>query len=140
MGPFICTHFHKILLLRRVVPAFLCLPSSALTFTKFDVDAGDARIFLHCLSPSSDVEAIDASFLLHSSSHLMLPNLFLLRLQVSFSEEQAKKFGEFVVSTRVRAARNISGFSLPPGVRVLLPSCRVKMLLAVLRLQEIRRA
>jgi len=32
-----------------------------------------------------------------------------------FSEEQATTFNEYVVSTRIRAARNISGFSLPSG-------------------------
>jgi len=35
--------------------------------------------------------------------------------KLKFSSAQAKKFDEYVVSTRVRAARNISGFSLPPG-------------------------
>ena len=32
-----------------------------------------------------------------------------------FTEEQKKTFSEYVVSTRIRAARNISGFSLPTG-------------------------
>eukprot|EP01050_Picozoa_sp_SAG11_P031053 SAG11_NODE_9464_length_909_cov_1.735802_2_plen_147_part_01 len=32
-----------------------------------------------------------------------------------FSEEQAAKFNQYVKSTRIRAARNISGFSLPAG-------------------------
>jgi len=32
-----------------------------------------------------------------------------------FTEEQQKLFAEYVKSTRVRAARNISGFSLPAG-------------------------
>lgn len=32
-----------------------------------------------------------------------------------FSEEQKKVFDEFVVSTRIRAARNISGYALPAG-------------------------
>jgi creatine kinase len=32
-----------------------------------------------------------------------------------FSEEQASKFQKYVVSTRVRAARNIAGYSLPAG-------------------------
>jgi len=32
-----------------------------------------------------------------------------------FSAEQEKTFDEYVVSTRIRAARNISGYSLPPG-------------------------
>eukprot|EP01050_Picozoa_sp_SAG11_P010476 SAG11_NODE_1049_length_6032_cov_13.966627_4_plen_359_part_00 len=32
-----------------------------------------------------------------------------------FSEEQAAKFSTYVKSTRIRAARNISGFSLPAG-------------------------
>jgi len=35
--------------------------------------------------------------------------------KLTFSEEQAAKFGQYVKSTRVRAARNISGFSLPAG-------------------------
>jgi len=34
---------------------------------------------------------------------------------LKFSKEQQKKFDQYVVSTRVRAARNISTFSLPPG-------------------------
>jgi len=32
-----------------------------------------------------------------------------------FTEAQREKFAQYVVSTRIRAARNISGFSLPPG-------------------------
>mmetsp|Transcript_24412 Transcript_24412/g.40728 ORF Transcript_24412/g.40728 Transcript_24412/m.40728 type:complete len:473 (+) Transcript_24412:122-1540(+) len=32
-----------------------------------------------------------------------------------FSEEQKETFNKYVVSTRIRAARNISGFSLPTG-------------------------
>jgi len=32
-----------------------------------------------------------------------------------FSDEQRAKFNHYVASTRVRAARNISGFELPPG-------------------------
>jgi len=32
-----------------------------------------------------------------------------------FTEEQAAKFGQYVKSTRVRAARNIAGYSLPAG-------------------------
>lgn len=35
-----------------------------------------------------------------------------------FTEEQKATFNEYVVSTRVRAARNISGFSLPAGTTV----------------------
>jgi creatine kinase len=35
--------------------------------------------------------------------------------KLNFSEEQAEKFNKYVVSTRVRAARNISGYSLPAG-------------------------
>ncbi|KAJ1469209.1 ATP:guanido phosphotransferase [Baffinella frigidus] len=38
--------------------------------------------------------------------------------QLQFSEEQAGKFAQYVTSTRVRAARNISGFSLPAGSSV----------------------
>jgi creatine kinase len=34
---------------------------------------------------------------------------------VGFSDEQSAKFDEYVVSTRIRAARNVSGFSLPAG-------------------------
>eukprot|EP01038_Epipyxis_sp_PR26KG_P014565 gene14565-19554_t len=33
-----------------------------------------------------------------------------------FSDEQREMFSKYVVSTRIRAARNISGFSLPSGV------------------------
>jgi len=32
-----------------------------------------------------------------------------------FSDEQKATFNEYVASTRIRAARNISGYSLPPG-------------------------
>ena len=32
-----------------------------------------------------------------------------------FTDEQAAKFGKYVKSTRIRAARNIAGFSLPAG-------------------------
>lgn len=32
-----------------------------------------------------------------------------------FTEEQKATFNEYVASTRIRAARNISGYSLPPG-------------------------
>ena len=32
-----------------------------------------------------------------------------------FSDEQRELFNKYVVSTRIRAARNVSGFSLPPG-------------------------
>mmetsp|Transcript_35614 Transcript_35614/g.36323 ORF Transcript_35614/g.36323 Transcript_35614/m.36323 type:complete len:446 (+) Transcript_35614:290-1627(+) len=32
-----------------------------------------------------------------------------------FSDEQRNEFNEYVLSTRIRAARNISGHSLPPG-------------------------
>ncbi len=35
-----------------------------------------------------------------------------------FTEEQKALFNEFVASTRIRAARNISGYSLPPGATV----------------------
>jgi len=35
--------------------------------------------------------------------------------KLKFSDEQKQLFEQFVVSTRIRAARNISGFSLPPG-------------------------
>jgi creatine kinase len=35
--------------------------------------------------------------------------------KLSFTAEQRATFGEYVVSTRIRAARNISGFSLPSG-------------------------
>jgi protein-arginine kinase len=35
--------------------------------------------------------------------------------KLTFTEEQAAKFGQYVKSTRVRAARNIAGFSLPAG-------------------------
>jgi len=35
--------------------------------------------------------------------------------KLSFTEEQSATFNEYVVSTRIRAARNISGFSLPTG-------------------------
>ena len=35
--------------------------------------------------------------------------------KLTFSAEQAAKFSEYVKSTRVRAARNISGLSLPAG-------------------------
>lgn len=35
--------------------------------------------------------------------------------KVVFTPEQAAIFNEYVVSTRIRAARNISGYSLPPG-------------------------
>lgn len=34
---------------------------------------------------------------------------------LQFSDEQAAKFDEYVVSTRIRAARNVRGFPLPPG-------------------------
>jgi len=34
---------------------------------------------------------------------------------LKFTPEQAEKFGKYVVSTRVRAARNICGFALPAG-------------------------
>ena len=32
-----------------------------------------------------------------------------------FSNAQKAQFDKYVESTRVRAARNVSGFSLPPG-------------------------
>jgi len=35
--------------------------------------------------------------------------------KLQFTAEQATKLDKYVVSTRIRAARNISGFSLPPG-------------------------
>mmetsp|Transcript_27876 Transcript_27876/g.28145 ORF Transcript_27876/g.28145 Transcript_27876/m.28145 type:complete len:448 (+) Transcript_27876:85-1428(+) len=35
-----------------------------------------------------------------------------------FTDEQKASFNEYVVSTRIRAARNISGFALPPGATV----------------------
>lgn len=35
--------------------------------------------------------------------------------KLAFNEEQAALFNEYVVSTRIRAARNLSGFSLPTG-------------------------
>lgn len=35
--------------------------------------------------------------------------------KLRFTDEQRSLFNEFVVSTRIRAARNISGFSLPAG-------------------------
>jgi len=35
-----------------------------------------------------------------------------------FSDEQKEKFNKYVSSTRIRAARNIKGFSLPPGATV----------------------
>ena len=35
--------------------------------------------------------------------------------KLAFSSSQKTKFEKYVVSTRVRAARNVSGFSLPPG-------------------------
>jgi creatine kinase len=35
--------------------------------------------------------------------------------KIVFSKEREKLFDKYVVSTRIRAARNISGFSLPPG-------------------------
>ena len=35
-----------------------------------------------------------------------------------FSDEQKATFNEYVASTRIRAARNISGFSLPTGASV----------------------
>jgi creatine kinase len=35
--------------------------------------------------------------------------------KVVFSDEQRATFNQYVASTRIRAARNISGFSLPPG-------------------------
>eukprot|EP01035_Chromulina_nebulosa_P007792 gene7792-10531_t len=35
--------------------------------------------------------------------------------KIEFSESQSQLFDKFVVSTRIRAVRNISGFSLPPG-------------------------
>ncbi|EKX34475.1 hypothetical protein GUITHDRAFT_155718 [Guillardia theta CCMP2712] len=35
--------------------------------------------------------------------------------KLAFTEEQQTLFAKYVKSTRVRAARNISGFSLPPG-------------------------
>lgn len=35
--------------------------------------------------------------------------------KLKFTDEQKEVFNQFVVSTRIRAARNISGFSLPPG-------------------------
>mmetsp|Transcript_10967 Transcript_10967/g.15138 ORF Transcript_10967/g.15138 Transcript_10967/m.15138 type:complete len:433 (+) Transcript_10967:96-1394(+) len=35
--------------------------------------------------------------------------------KIIFTEDQKLLFNEFVVSTRIRAARNISGYSLPPG-------------------------
>ena len=34
---------------------------------------------------------------------------------LKFTEEQVKLFNEYVVSTRIRAARNVSGYSLPAG-------------------------
>lgn len=35
--------------------------------------------------------------------------------KLAFTDEQKALFNEFVVSTRIRAARNVSGFSLPAG-------------------------
>jgi len=35
--------------------------------------------------------------------------------KLKFSQEQSDQLNKYVVSTRIRAARNISGFSLPPG-------------------------
>lgn len=35
--------------------------------------------------------------------------------KLSFTEEQAAAFNQYVKSTRIRGARNISGFSLPAG-------------------------
>lgn len=35
--------------------------------------------------------------------------------KIEFSEKQSQLFDKFVLSTRIRAVRNISGFSLPPG-------------------------
>lgn len=38
--------------------------------------------------------------------------------KVVFTDEQRAVFNEYVVSTRIRAARNVSGFSLPTGATV----------------------
>ena len=35
--------------------------------------------------------------------------------KIKFSDEQAALFDEYIVSTRIRAARNISGYRLPAG-------------------------
>ena len=38
--------------------------------------------------------------------------------KIVFSDEQRETFNEYVASTRIRAARNVSGFSLPAGATV----------------------
>lgn len=52
----------------------------------------------HGFDPDSDTHASDLNY-----------------ESLVFTEEQQKLFAEYVKSTRVRAARNISGFSLPAG-------------------------
>ena len=51
----------------------------------------------------------------------MFPQLHPVDLDPSklvFTDEQKATFNEYVASTRIRAARNISGFSLPTGASV----------------------
>jgi hypothetical protein len=64
-----------------------------------------------CLS----VSASAASIYLTATAPPPPPNLHISTSQLVFTDEQKETFNTYVVSTRIRAARNISGFSLPTG-------------------------